>query len=146
MRKAARSATLLAAAWAGVLACIAFMAAPAAFSSLSSADAGRYLGRLFAQEAPLSLAAALLLVFMERQRAGRAAEASGTSVFSPELMLLFGTVFCTVLGYYAVQPLMTAARLGQGGWSFGALHAVALAFFSFKSVLVVVLAWRLSRF
>lgn len=141
-----RAAIVLTAVWAGGLACIGLLAAPAAFASLPGAEAGRYVARLFAREAPVSLALSLLLIFMERRRASNAAEDSASSVFSPELMILFGTVFCTVAGYYALQPMMASARLGQGGWSFGALHAVSLAFYGFKGVLVLLLAWRLTRY
>jgi len=51
-------------------------------------------------------------------------------------------VFCTVAGYYALQPMMAAAKSGQGPWSFGALHGVSLAFYGIKLLLVLALAWR----
>jgi len=145
MGAAARWATLIAGAWAGGLAVIALMAAPAAFATLSSAEAGRFVGRLFAEEAATSLAIALLLVFVERRRGRSAAEAGTGSIFSAEMLLLLGTIFCTVAGYYAVEPLMAQARLGQGGWSFGALHAVSGGFFALKGLLVLALAWRFAR-
>jgi hypothetical protein len=65
-------------------------------------------------------------------------------VFSVNLMLLLGTLFCTVAGYFAVQPMMAAARAGQGAISFGALHAVSAGFFMLKGLLVLALAWRLT--
>jgi hypothetical protein len=40
--------------------------------------------------------------------------------------------------------MMVAARLGQGPWSFGALHAVSGGLFAVKALLVLALAWRLS--
>ena len=55
MRGAARWATAIAAAWAGVLLAIAFLAAPAAFATLPGADAGRVVGRLFAFRVPGAL-------------------------------------------------------------------------------------------
>ncbi len=58
------------------------------------------------------------------------------------LVLVLGAVFCTVAGYFGVQPMMAAARLGQGALSFGQLHAISAAFFAVKLVLVAVLAWR----
>lgn len=145
MRAAARWSTGLAAAWAGVLLCIGSMAAPSAFAILSRVDAGRYVGRLFAEEAYLSLGLGMLLFFVERRRAGMAAAAGAGSVFSTEMLLLLGTIFCTVAGYFAVQPMMAAARLGQGAWSFGALHAASGGFFVLKALLVAALAWRFSR-
>ena len=137
-----RIAAVLAGVWAGVLLCIGAVAAPSAFATLASADAGRLIGRLLAQEASLSLALAMLLFVIERGRSRR--EAVAGSVLSVNLLLLLGTLFCTVAGYYAVQPMMAAARAGQGAWSFGALHAVSSGFFVLKGLLVLALAWRLA--
>jgi hypothetical protein len=140
----ARLAALLAAMWAGALACIAAIGAPSAFAVLARAEAARYAGRVFMQEAYLSLALALLLFAIERRRAHERAEAGRGSVLSAEIVLLLGTLFCTVAGYFALQPLMEAARAGQGSWSFGALHAVSTVFFGIKGLLVLALAWRLA--
>ena len=145
MRATARWSTGLAAAWFGVIACIAFISAPAAFATLVPADAGRLVGRLLAQDAYLGLGLALLLFFIERRSARDAAEAGRGSVFSTEAVLLLGTIFCTVAGYFAIQPMMAAARSGQGPWSFGALHAVSSGFYAVKGLLVLALAWRFSR-
>ncbi len=138
----ARWAQWLAGLWAGVLLCIAGLAAPAAFAVLPSADAGRVVGRLFAQEAYLSLLLVVLLFAFERKRAMAAAQAGRGSVLSPNILLLMGVLFCTVAGYFAVQ-MMAAARAGQGAWSFGALHAASAGFFALKALLVCVLAWRM---
>ena len=139
----ARWAQWLAGLWAGVLLCIAGLAAPAAFAVLPSADAGRVVGRLFAQEAYLSLLLMVLLFAFERKRAMAAAQAGRGSVLSPNILLLMGALFCNVAGYFAVQPMMAAARAGQGAWSFGALHAASAGFFALKALLVCVLAWRM---
>ena len=138
-----RAAAVLAGLWAGVLLSIGAMAAPAAFAVLDSADAGRFIGRVLGQEAYLSLALAVLLFLIERARTRRVAHAGAGSVFSANLMLLLGTLFCTVAGYFAVQPMMPAARAGQGPWSFGALHAVSAGLFLLKGLLVLALAWRM---
>lgn len=144
-RVAAVLAALVAGMWAGVLLCIGAIAAPAAFATLAPADAGRFVGRVFEQEAHGSIVVALLLFAIERQRSGRAAAAGVGSVFSSNLLLLLGCIFCTVAGYFGVQPLMAAARTGQGALSFGALHAVSGGFFVLKGLLALVLAWRLIR-
>lgn len=128
--------------WAGVLLCVALIATPAPFAVLTSAEAGRVVGHIFVREAWLSLVLAVLLLAIERQRARRAAEAGQGSVLSTEMLLLLGAVFCTVAGYFGVQPLLPAARAGQGLLSFGQLHAVSLAFFAAKILLVLILAWR----
>ena len=131
--------------WAGVLLCIAGIATPAPFATLERADAGRVVAHIFLREAWLSLALAVLLLAIERARARRAAEMGRGSQFSTEMVLLLGVLFCTVAGYFGLQPLMAAARAGQGGWSFGQLHAVSLALFGLKGVLLLVLAWRGAR-
>ncbi len=143
MRSASRWAALLAGMWAGVLACLGALAAPAAFAVLASADAGRVVARMLMVEAYLSLALACVLFAIERTRSHRAAAAGTGSVFSTNLVLLFGTLFCTVAGHFALQPMLAAARIGQGPWSFGALHAVSGGLFAVKGLLVLALAWRL---
>ena len=45
-------------------------------------------------------------------------------------------------GYFALQPMMAAARAGQGPLSFGQLHALSAVFYAVKVVLVAALAWR----
>jgi hypothetical protein len=133
---------LLPALWAGVLLCIAGIATPPLFALLARADAGRIVSRIFVQEAWLSLVLAVGLLAIERGRARVAAEAGQGSVLSTEMLLLLGTVFCTVAGYFGIQTLLPAARAGQGAFSFGQLHAASSVFFGLKIVLLGVLAWR----
>ena len=140
----ARFSAVLAGLWAGALLCIAAVAAPSAFAALAPADAGRFVARVLTQEAYASLAVALLLFALERQRSRQAAASGSGSVLSTNTLLLMGTLFCTVAGHFAVQPMMAAARAGQGAWSFGALHAVSGGLFAQKGLLVLALAWRLS--
>ena len=139
-----RLAAVLGGLWVGVLACLGALAAPAAFAVLPSTDAGRVVGRMLSQEAYFSLAMACGLFMVERARSQRAADAGTGSVFSTNLVLLLGTLFCTVAGYFGLQPMMAAARLGEGPWSFGALHAVSGGLFAVKGLLVLALAWRLN--
>jgi hypothetical protein len=139
-----RLAALLAGLWAGVLLGIGVFGAQAAFATLASADAGRVAGRMFAQEAYLSLALSVLLFLLERQRARQAVLSDQGSALSVELLLVFGALFCTVAGYFALQPMMAAARAGQGALSFGALHGLSMIFFVLKGLLVLALAWRLT--
>ena len=145
MRAAPRFAALLAGVWAGILVCVAAIAAPSAFALLVRPDAGRFVGRLFEQEAYLSLAVAIVLLVLERGRRSDQPGAPGqSSVFTINLMLLLGTLFCTVAGHFALLPMMDAARAGQGSLSFGALHGISAGFFVLKGLLVLVLAWRLT--
>ncbi len=136
---------MLAAAWAGLMLCIGLLAAPAAFAVLSNEMAGRVVGRLFAGEAYVALAACALLFLVVRRQAARRAMAGTGSVMSAEVLLVLGASFCTVAGFFGIQPLMAAARAGQGSWSFGALHAASTVLFGLKGLLVLSLAWRLTR-
>ena len=142
---ATRVAALLAGLWAGVILAIGLIGAPAGFAVLATpAEAGRVAGRMFAVEAPLSLALAVVIFLLERRRARGEAEAGRGSQFNANMLLALGALFCTVAGYYAIQPMMAAARAGQGAWSFGALHAASTVFFALKGLLVLALAWRLA--
>jgi Domain of unknown function (DUF4149) len=136
--------TWLAGIWAGMLLCIGLVAAPAPFATLASADAGRVVARVFAQEAYLSLAFALVLYLIVRKQAHAGAAEGKGSVVSANVLLVLGTLFCTVAGYFVVQPMLEAARAGQGGFSFGALHGASMGFFALKGLLVLGLAWRLA--
>ena len=133
MRMRMRLRCMLPSLWAGVLVCIAAIAAPSVFAALTSADAGRVVSRIFLLEAWLSLALALLLLWLDHAPHGH--DRSGRA-------LLWGTLGCTLLGYFAVQPLMAAARAGQGVVGFGALHLISTVFYALKTLLVLWLAWR----
>lgn len=144
--RAGRLLAVVAGLWAGVLLAIALIGAPAGFAVLAErAEAGRVAGHMFVREAYLSLALATVLFILERGRARHAAEAGAGSVLNTEMLLLAGVLFCTVAGYFALQPMMAAARVGQGSLSFGALHAISTVFYGLKTLLVLALAWRLSR-
>ncbi|MEO3691493.1 DUF4149 domain-containing protein [Roseateles paludis] len=135
---------LLAALWGGFLLCVALAAAPSAFAVLERTVAGLYVGRLFSVEAEVSLAAALLAILFERRHARDALDAGQpVPALSAELLLPAAALFCTVAGYYGLQPLMAQARAGTGIASFAALHGVSLGFFGLKGLAVLALAWRL---
>jgi hypothetical protein len=142
-----RARRLLPALWAGWLLCVALLATPAAFATLERAVAGRTAGRMLAQEAYTSLALAVGLLILQRlaarQTAGPAARP--TPPLGADILLTAGALFCTVAGYFAVQPMMAAAREGQGPFTFGQLHAVSSLFFVVKVALVLALAWRGTR-
>lgn len=133
---------VLPAVWLGLLAGLAGIATPAPFALLAQADAGRIVARILAQEAWLAIALGLAVFALERRAARRAAEANAGSLFSVGMLLALGTLFCTVAGYFALQPMLAQARAGQHALSFGQLHALSLAFFVLKAALVAALAWR----
>jgi hypothetical protein len=128
--------------WAGWLVCVAALATPTAFALLDNAVAGRVVARMLAQEATTSLVLGTVLLVLERLMARRAAVGGSGSQFTIGMALALAALFCTVLGYFALQPMMEAARAGQGALSFGQLHAISLAFYGLKGLLVLTLAWR----
>ncbi len=145
MRLAERARRMLPGLWAGWLLCVALLATPAAFALLARADAARVAGRMLAQEAYTSLALGVLVLVLERVAAQRAVRAGQGGQFTPGMVLALGTVFCTVLGYFALQPMMDAARAGQGALSFGQLHGVSALFYLVKLALVGALTWRAAK-
>ncbi len=137
----ARLRRLLPGLWAGCLLCVAGLATPAPFALLARAEAGRVAGRVLAGEAATSLALGVLLLVLHRA----AAQREGAPQFGWDFGLVLGALACTVAGYYALLPLMEAARAGAGGWSFVQLHAISAAFYALKVLLVLALAWRAAR-
>jgi hypothetical protein len=141
-----RIQSLLSALWGGLLLCIATVATPSAFAVLERGQAGAYVARVFALEAQISLALALVLMLLERRQSRDAAEAGMPArVLSARLLLPAVALFCTIAGYYGLQPLMADARAGVGVASFGALHGASLAFFAVKGLAVLALAWVSQR-
>ena len=100
---------LLPALWAGWMLCVALLATPAPFATLATQDAGRVVGRMLAQEAYSALLLGIVIVLFERAAARR----GDGPQFSLDMGLALGTLFCTVAGYFALQPMMAAARAGQ---------------------------------
>jgi hypothetical protein len=131
--------------WLGLLVGIALIATPAPFAMLAPADAGRVVRRIFAVEAPTSLALGVLLLLLERHAGLLRHERTGTSQFTAEMMLVLGALFCTVLGYYGLQPAMEQARAGGAGADFGRLHLASTALFGLKGLLVMALAWKAAQ-
>ena len=139
-----RAGSLLAAAWVGLMAGLGFVVAPSLFALLSRADAGRVAGRLFAIDAYVGLASGVVLLLIARHLAQGDAERGG-SRFSTEMILALTALFCTVAGHFGLQPMLDAARAGEGRASFAVLHGTAAAFFLVKLGVVAALAWRLGR-
>lgn len=136
---------LLPAAWGGALVTIAAVATPAPFALLPMSEAGRVVARVLAQEAHGSLVLGVLVLLLERRAARQAAAEARGSLLGTGVVLALGTLFCTVLGYFAVQPLMPTARAGLGAFTFAQLHAASAACYAVKLALVAALAWRATR-
>ena len=132
--------------WFGVLLAIALIATPAASNSLDKASFGAVARAIFAREAPTSLVFGVLILVIERRDALARHMATGVSQFSSEMLLAAGALFCTVAGYYGLLPATEQARLGgPTQLSFMQLHALSLAFFGLKGLMVLALAWKATR-
>jgi hypothetical protein len=129
--------------WLGLLLAVAALATPVAFTALPAAEAGKVVARVLSREAALSLGFGAALSLLLRVAARRGADmGGGVRMFPVELVLALGALFCTVAGYYGIQPWMAEARAGNGRFSFGQLHAASAAFYGVKVLLVGALAWR----
>jgi hypothetical protein len=140
-----RLRTWLAAVWCGVVVALGGIAAPAAFAVLERAQAGRIAGQGFRIEAQGALFVLLALFLIERRihrHRSEAAAGAPASAMSLEMGLILAALFCTVFGYFALQPMMEAARAGQGRFGFGALHGASSLLFLIKGLVLAVLAWR----
>jgi Domain of unknown function (DUF4149) len=133
--------TLVAAVWLGMVLTLAAVVAPVLFAGLDRTEAGRLAG-MFRIEAYVALGLAVALFLVERRLAALRMQAGRGSMLSMNGVLVLGALFCTVLGYFALQPMMEAARAGQGQWSFGALHGLSSALFVLKGLLLLALVWR----
>jgi hypothetical protein len=132
--------------WLGLLLAIALIATPAASGSLDRAAFGAVARAIFAREAPASLLLGVLILVIERRDALARHLATGVSQFSLEMTLAIGALFCTVAGYYGLEPMMEQARSGgAASLTFLQLHAISLALFGVKGLLVLALAWRATR-
>jgi Domain of unknown function (DUF4149) len=146
MDKLLRLQSCLAGIWAGVIIAVGGISAPALFSVLDRPLAGQGAGAIFALEAKVSLAMAIMLFIIERRRVRDQAEAmGGTAGTTAQLLLVLGALFLTVFGQFAIHPMIQAAKAGEPTpLSFGALHAISASMFWLKGLVVVALAWRLT--
>lgn len=146
MSKIVRIQSLLASLWAGSLLTVGGVAAPALFSVLERQQAGTGAGQIFHIEARLSLAFAILLFALERRRVrDEVDQGSSQSALSTNLLLVLGALFLTVLGGFALQPMIQAAKAGEPtALSFAALHGISAVLYWLKGLMVLALAWRMT--
>ncbi|HIV72225.1 MAG TPA: DUF4149 domain-containing protein [Candidatus Aquabacterium excrementipullorum] len=136
----------LAGLWAGIIVGVGAVSAPSLFAVLERAQAGTGAGRIFAVEALVSLAIAVVLFVLERGRVrDRIEKGEKLSAMSGPLLLVLAALFLTVFGHFALTPMIQSAKAGQPTpLSFGALHGISAALFWLKGLLVMLLAWRLN--
>jgi len=137
---------LVAALWAGSLWALGYIAAPAAFAVLGSAQAGDLVAVLLSRQAWLSIACALLL-FVLLRRSTDLAPARQRFLN----LLVLAMLACTLVIFVGLQPAMAQLRelAGEGGvraspyWTrFAVMHGVSQLFHIVQSVLG---AWLLVR-
>ena len=118
------------------------IAAPALFATLPTRRRRpRRRPQLFAVDAlTLGVGAVLLLIAGAARRCAEAA----ASRFSTEMLLALGALFCTVAGYFALQPMMRggAARAAARSVVRRCCTASRTAFFALKGLRAWSLRWR----
>lgn len=132
--------------WAGAVLAVGALAAPSLFVVLPVQLAGQGAGQIFAVEAKVSLAMAILMFLFERRRVRLAHEnGQNAQAMSGELLMILAALFLTVFGEFALHPMIEAAKAGQPTrLSFGALHGLSASLFWIKIVVLMALSWRLS--
>ena len=137
---------LVAALWAGSLWTLGYIAAPAAFGVLDSAQAGNLVAVLLTRQAWLSIACALLL-FVLLRRSGDLAPPRRRFLN----LLVLAMLACALVIFVGLQPAMAHLRelAGEGGvraspyWTrFAVMHGVSQLFHVVQSILG---AWLLVR-
>jgi hypothetical protein len=132
---------LIAALWAGSLWTIGYLVAPTLFATLPDRTlAGTIAGNLFRIEAWCSVVFAMILV-------AATLPVHAEDVEKKKLLhLILLMLGCTLIGYFALHPLMTGLRerAGSGGvmrsdmkLQFGALHGISSLFYLIESLLGV---------
>ncbi|HEX8956418.1 MAG TPA: DUF4149 domain-containing protein [Burkholderiaceae bacterium] len=124
-----RARLLIATFWVGSVWAIGYLAAPTLFATLTDRVlAGTVAGSLFRTEAWVSVACAVLLLALQiRQR-----------------RLVLAMLACTLIGYFCLQPFMSALRdsAGPGGvmasdakTEFAVLHGASMVIYLAQSLL-----------
>ena len=139
----ARLLTLAVCGWTGAVLAIAFLAAPAAFAVLPSADAGLVAARLFKFEAYGSIFVGALAWILMRG----AAPTKDWPLWIAVLLALIATI----IGYFglAEQLQQLKAQFGASSPQYGRLHGVSMVLYALKGcawlALSVLLVVRLDK-
>lgn len=144
----ARVRMLLVTFWVGSMWTIGYVVAPTLFATLADRVlAGFIAGKLFRIEAWISVSCAIALMvsfkwFVDGCDARRRKHL---------LWIVSGMLACTLLGYFGLQPFMSALKEAAAGGvmdtdsrsRFGMLHGVASAFYLIQSILGGFLVWKM---
>lgn len=143
--------TIVATAWVGSTWAIGYLAAPTLFATIADRSlAGMVAASLFRSEAWLSLIGGVLLLVLVQT-----AHDVDTAFNRKQVLLLVGAViFCTFIGYFALQPYMAELRAAvrPGGvmapdvvTRFGMLHGLSSGIYLIKSLIGMFFITRLRR-
>src|SRR5690348_9304319 len=103
----ARVRLLVATFWVGSLWTIGYIVAPTLFATLADrALAGTIAGQLFRIEAWISIVSVAVLLILVRI----APQQQGGKAGKRQSWLIGGMFVCTLIGYFALQPFMSALR------------------------------------
>jgi hypothetical protein len=137
--------------WVGSLWAIGYIVAPTLFATLSDRMlAGTIAGRLFRIEAWVTVVCSLLLIGMTLRAKTGQTVAEANINRKTVIWLATGMLACTLIGYFGLQPFMSALReAAQGGVmndearkQFGLLHGIASGFYLIQSVLGIILVLK----
>lgn len=148
---AARARLLVATFWVGSLWTIGYVVAPILFATLADSTlAGTIAGRLFRIEAWIGIVSAVVLLILVRF----APQKLDRKTCRRQFWLVSGMLVCILIGYFSLQPFMSALReaaVASGGMTggikaqFGFLHGISSAFYLVESLLGLVLVWQEGR-
>ncbi|HYD62401.1 MAG TPA: DUF4149 domain-containing protein [Noviherbaspirillum sp.] len=145
---AGRVRLLLVTLWVGSLWTVGYVVAPTLFATLADKVlAGTIAGKLFRIEAWLTVGCAVALIALIKWLP----DERGTKAGKHLVWLILGMLGCTLVGYFGLQPFMSALREAAAGGMmdpdaksrFGLLHGVSSAFYLIQSLLGGLLVWKL---
>lgn len=131
-----------------------YLVAPTLFATLSdSMLAGTIAGKLFRIEAWISVASSVALILLVQVGVNEARNETSTKVRRHVTWLALGMLVCTLIGFFALQPFMSALRdaaAAAGGVMdpearahFGILHGVSSTFYLVQSLLAIALVLKI---
>ncbi|ACR28308.1 DUF4149 domain-containing protein [Burkholderia glumae] len=149
MRRAPRLFRLLATVWVGSLLTIGYAVAPVLFAVLDRVAAGEVAARLFRIEGWIAVVCGVLMLVTANARVR-----GGDAAYRRPRLIVALMLACMIVGYFAIEPFMSALRLaaqeagtdvGHSAYAarFGMLHGVSSLFYLIESLCGLWLVWIL---
>lgn len=148
---------LIIAAWCGMTWTIGYVVAPALFGMLSGrALAGDIAGAMFQVQGWVSVIAGLLLLVFAMFVPPPPGEARKSTLDQTDVRIVIAMVICTLIGYFALQPLISVLRGAMAAHAqmsdgssidakFAIVHGVSAGFYLAHSLLGAWLVMRQAR-